>query len=94
MKRKTAKKVINLTAALLMLSAGICIGKCLPDRSAIPAIGYEDVRVCSGDKLWTICADYCPEDMDIREYICKVQALNCIGADIYPGQVIKVIRYE
>ena len=56
--------------------------------------GYETVTVHSGDTLWGISEGYCPEYMDIREYISDLMRRNGIGAEIYPGQIIEVPIYN
>jgi hypothetical protein len=63
----------------------------LADNSIYTPPKTETITVKEGDKLWHICADFCPKDMDIREYIGKIEALNGINADIQAGQKIKMI---
>lgn len=65
----------------------------LADNSIYTPPKTETVTVKEGDKLWNICEEYCPKDMDIREYISKIEALNGINADIQAGQKINVIIY-
>lgn len=52
----------------------------------------ETYRVQRGDSLWTVSRDYCPENVDRREWIDKVQSLNGLTSDlIYPGQELLVL---
>jgi hypothetical protein len=52
----------------------------------------ETYRVQSGDSLWIISRDYCPENVDRREWIEEVQALNGLTSSfIYPGQQLTVL---
>lgn len=56
---------------------------------------FEEVnyRVESGDTLWGIAEDYCPNTMDIRSYISMVKERNGIEESaIYPGQRLVVFE--
>lgn len=44
--------------------------------------------VSRGDTLWSIAQQFCPEDMDTREYIYKLN----ISPDLQPGQTITILR--
>ena len=43
-----------------------------------------------GDSLWSIASNYCPDSMDLRSYIHKIQEENNIDSLIYPGQKLTV----
>lgn len=47
-----------------------------------------EYTVARGETLWSIAEDYCPEDMDIREYIDRLH----ISPDIYEGQTIIILE--
>jgi hypothetical protein len=47
-----------------------------------------EYTVAYGETLWSIAEDYCPEDMDIREYIDKLH----ISPNIYEGQTITILE--
>ena len=53
----------------------------------------ETVTVRSGDTLWGISEQYCPEDMDKRDYVHMLEVDNGCGADIRVGDVLTVRRY-
>lgn len=44
--------------------------------------------ISRGDTLWSIAREYCPEDMDIRDYIDRLH----ISPKLYPGQVITILE--
>lgn len=49
--------------------------------------------VQDGDTLWSICENYCPNSMDLREYIHLVQEANGKNsATIYIGEVITLLQ--
>lgn len=49
--------------------------------------------VTEGDTLWDICQDYCPNGMDIRDYISLVREHNGgISATVYVGQHITLLQ--
>ena len=54
----------------------------------------ETVVVGYGDTLWEICREYCPDNMDIREYIAQIERFNNINANVYRGQKIKMLIIE
>lgn len=82
----TACGIIAAVALLAVLLAGA--GRAEREYSE------ETVTVRSGDTLWGISEQYCPENMDKREYIRVIEADNGCGADIMAGQVLTVRVYE
>ena len=47
--------------------------------------------VQSEDTLWSICSQYCPQGVDIWEYIYLVREENCMDSSlIYEGQELIV----
>lgn len=54
----------------------------------------EVITVQSGDTLWGISEQYCPDDMDKREYIRAIEVDNGCGSDIRVGDVLTVRVYE
>lgn len=52
-------------------------------------------RVQAGDSLWSISKEYCPDDVDCREWIEEVRALNGMtGSVIYKGQTLTILVPE
>ena len=52
----------------------------------------ETYIVKSGDSLWAISSQYCPEGVDCREWIEEIQALNGLpDSNIHPGQTLIVL---
>ena len=50
--------------------------------------------VKSGDTLWNIASEACPEGMDVREYIHEISKMNGIDdGSIRPGQTIELYHY-
>lgn len=52
------------------------------------------VAVHSGDTLWSIAEEYCPDDMDKREYVRHIMTDNECCADIRIGDVLTVRCYN
>lgn len=49
-------------------------------------------RVQSGDSLWKISANYCPDGVDRREWVDEIRALNGMtDSIIHPGQTLTVL---
>lgn len=49
-------------------------------------------RVQYGDTLWSICSQYCPQGVDIWEYIYLVKAENDMESSlIYAGEELTVL---
>lgn len=55
-----------------------------------PKHNFKEIEytVSKGETLWSIAREYCPEDMDIREYIHKLN----INPEIYEGQTIIILE--
>ena len=87
-----SKKERNLRRGILLLCAGaitLLLGSVSKPKSQKQYITYE---VKPGDTLWRISTEYKPKDMRYDEYIYLVQKYNGIGANIYPGQVIEILK--
>ncbi|MCH5186312.1 MAG: LysM peptidoglycan-binding domain-containing protein [Oscillospiraceae bacterium] len=73
--------------ALIVLSAVLC-------GCAKPEVKTETYTVSSGDTLWSIASEYCPSNMDKRDYISELIKLNNIqNCTVYPNRSIQVIVY-
>lgn len=52
---------------------------------------YTSVQIESGDSLWSIAECYCPEDVEIRDYIKELKKMNGIKSDkIHTGNYLTV----
>ena len=52
----------------------------------------ESYRVQSGDSLWAISYEYCPDGVDRREWIAEIRELNDLpDSNIHPGQRLTVL---
>lgn len=86
----------NLTAFILLFTLIILAVLLLAGilRSTTDQIEWreETYTVKSGDTLWTIADEYCPANVDKREWIHDVKTLNGLeDSVIYPGQGLMVL---
>lgn len=52
---------------------------------------YRTVTVCSRDTLWDIAGKYCPEDQDVRKFICEIREVNDLEtSDIAVGEKLLI----
>jgi hypothetical protein len=86
----------TLAQAILMLIIAIIV------TVAFVSCHKEDVEwntfeytVSPGETMWEIAEEYCPEGMDKREYIYKVEKINNINAgDLSVGQTVTLLTTE
>lgn len=77
-----------LIIALTIIIATSIIGCSGQDHSWT----IEEYYVEPGDTLWGIARQYCPDDMDIREYIYEVEEYNNMPTSgLRAGQTIDVL---
>ncbi len=76
--------LIIVLCLLLIIYALSRISNTKYDRGGFREIPH---TVSSGETLWSISKQYCPSDMDIRQYIDLLEQTNSISASgyIYPG---------
>ncbi len=72
---------------ILILIAFICI-ICNSDTPTEYVFKEVQYTVSSGETLWSIAKQYCPEGMDIRDYIYRLH----ISPEIYAGQTITILE--
>ena len=80
---------ITLIASILLLNRAF--------QSTMDGIEWEEQihRVQTGDTLWAISKDYCPNSVDRREWISEIRALNHLNNNhIEPGQQIIVLAVK
>ena len=82
-------------AVLIIIIFGI-INLTLSSTNKPIIIDYDRYVVKSGDTLWNIAENYCPDDMDIREYIYEIKEINNISSNeyIHPRDCIELPVYE
>lgn len=90
MKQKTRRKIFYLVVILVLIFATLSV--------ATRARGNDHKQgtyiVQPGDTIWDIAEQYCPSDMDIREWIYEVREINRIDCLIRPGQELQIIKEE
>jgi len=56
---------------------------------------YESVEVMHNDSVWSIAKRYCPNDMEIKEYMNIIEEINGINSDyIVEGNYLLIPVYE
>lgn len=86
----------NITAVIIMIAFLIAAFTILviavqPTMNRIEW-AEETYIVKSGDSLWTIADNYCPDIVDKREWIEEVKHLNKINdSTIHPGQRLTIL---
>lgn len=90
-KRKEKREKITLT---LIFIIGILLIVNITGNSNSYGDGELEVieiKVISGDSLWSIAKEYTPDNIDIRETIYIVKKINGLETSvIYPGQSLKI----
>jgi len=79
------KLTILMTIITIILSIYLICNLELDKSYSFKEVKY---TVSRGDTLWSIAREYCPEDMDIRDYIDRLH----ISPELYPGQVITILE--
>lgn len=56
-----------------------------------PQMTTDTYTVKSGDSLWSIASEYCPNEIRTQEYIDLIREANGMhGSVIYPGQILTI----
>ncbi len=85
--------IIVLVAAI-MCSVGFVVSAKSDKSSADINTYYQSVRVETGDTLWSIATEYCPDTQEISDYIDEIKSINSIKNDmIKAGDYIIVSIY-
>lgn len=94
-------KILNnplIAVLLLILLAAIAfLVLSLAGGSTMDRVEWQEetYRVQSGDSLWAISYDYCPDEVDRREWIEEIRALNGLtDSVVYPGQRLTVLAVK
>jgi hypothetical protein len=92
------KLLANNTLMILIVAAIIVIASVLilnhMFQSTMDGIEWEETihRVKSGESLWSIAGEYCPDEVDRREWIAEIQSLNDLpDSNIRAGQKLIVL---
>ena len=101
MKKSSNKNrvVFNLVAIIVLVAAIMCsvgfVVSAKSDKSSSDInTYYQSVRVESGDTLWSIATEYCPDTQEISDYIDEIKSINSIKNDtIKAGDYIIVSIY-
>lgn len=85
------KALVLSIIVTLMVALLICYAFCYVPK--IERTEWEEVthKVKRGETLWEISKLYCPDDVDCRDWIDKVQEINGIGSTIYVGDRLTVL---
>ena len=84
---------VVLTIIILTTAVNFALG--FNTAASLTRTDYMDVRIVSGDTLWSIAENYMPQDMDTREAVYKLCRVNDISAaDLYAGMTIQVPIYN
>ena len=88
-------QAIAAIAAIALLLAGMTAQLSSLPRGKPPdateVIVTDTYYVHAGDTLWSIASEYCPADMDKRNYIDDIQTRNRLdSAALYVGQELEV----
>ena len=87
MKKYEMRFVLIAIAVTILISIWTCIGNKQHEWQV------DEIYIRYGDTLWGFAEVYCPEDMDIREWIHEVKKLNNRKtAEIYEGEIIKILK--
>lgn len=79
-----AAAIISLTAAV-----NFALGLSTADSSTIQE--YIEVKISSGDTLWSIAETYMPDSQDIRRSVYELCKINDITAsELYAGMTVTV----
>lgn len=87
-------RLFAVALGVVTFAAIIVIAKQKYDPKPTGEMEHVVVTVHQGDTPWDLAREYCPDDVDIRDYLGWVEDANGITFDepIYPGQ--RLIFFE
>lgn len=96
MMKLLSNPVIAMLLLVVLIATSILVLNLATRPTMERVVWQEDTyRVKSGDSLWAISGQYCPDNVDRREWIEEVQSLNGLTSSfIYPGQKLTVLAPE
>lgn len=81
-----------LRVCLVIFLVGILVNVFSSPKSYVDKYNFKDCQVHivkSGEILWTICEGYCPEEIDLREYIELVMEVSDKeDTKLMPGETV------
>lgn len=81
-----------LRVCLVIFLVGILGNVFYSPKSYVDKYNFEECQVHivkSGETLWTICDSYCPEEIDLREYIELVKEISDKkDTKLMPGETV------
>lgn len=96
MKNLFNNPVIAVLILLVFLTVGF-LALALSGSSTMKRVEWETeiYHVKSGDSLWEISGEYCPSNVDRRDWIAEVKEINGLtSSNIRAGQRLKVLAPE
>ena len=84
------KKTVLLLCAVLLIAI---VYNCTADCNTAD-MQKKIYIVQPNDTLWEIADEYCPKNMDKREYIFNLKKHNGLGDYIQPGEHIEILVEE
>jgi Tfp pilus assembly protein FimV len=88
--RKQRTQILTAAAIIAIFALVLLLSSARTERE----YAEDTVTVRSGDTLWSIASEYCPEGMDKRDYVQLLQSDNGCTADIRVGDVLTVRVYK
>lgn len=98
-KTQTIAAIIAIALLLGGMTAQLSTRSALPrgkpQETAVEVIVTDTYIAHAGDTLWSIAGEYCPVDMDKRDYIDDIVTRNQLdSAVLQVGQEIEIWKYE
>lgn len=91
MKIKTFLESICMLLSLVLLCALVVVAFAEPDYN-FEEITYE---IKTGDRLWDIADEYCPQSMNKWDYIYLIMERNKLdNSVIYPGECLVIYQSQ
>lgn len=86
-KNKKNRVVFSLVTIIVLVVTIMCsvrfVVSAKSDKSASDInTYYQSVRVESGDTLWSIASEYCPDTKEITDYIEEIKSINSIKNEL------------